>query len=166
MSKTRPISDLVPGLAQRIIGRRGLLFGKMVMEWSHIVGSEIASKATPINLRFAGKSNQKSQATLHISVQGAFALEISYQKALIIEQLNMFFGYPAIRDIKIIQQIYITDNKKQNSSTRRSLTSEEECSLDGMVTAIQENDLQTALKNLGKAILSRQTEENTEMVKK
>ena len=167
MSKPRPVSDLVPGLAKGILGRRGLLFGKLVMEWPHIVSSEMASRATPINLRFAGKSNQKNrQAILHISVRGAFALEISYQKALLLEQLNMFFGYPAIRDIKIIQQIYITDNGKQNSAIRRPLTSKEENNLDGMVTKIQENDLQTALKNLGKAILSRQTEENTGMVKK
>ena len=167
MSKPRPISDLVPKLTKGILGKKGLLFGKLVTEWAHIVSPEIASKTAPFDLRFAGKYGKKSsQAILHISVQSAFALEISYQKALLLERLNIFFGYPAIKDIKLIQQSSAINNKRWNSATIRSITQKEEHTLDGMVSEIQENDLQTALKNLGKAILSRQTEENTEMVKK
>ncbi|MFH1159194.1 MAG: DciA family protein [Pseudomonadota bacterium] len=166
MSKPRPLSDLVPGLAKGILGRKGLLFGKLVMEWPHIVGPEMAARTVPTELRFAGKSDQKSHAVLHLSVQSAFALEISYQKALLIERLNMFFGYPAIKDIKIIQQTNVMSNKKKTSASIRPLTPKEEHALDGMVAEIQENDLQTALKNLGKAILSRQTDKNMGIVKK
>ncbi|MCK5518411.1 MAG: DUF721 domain-containing protein [Alphaproteobacteria bacterium] len=166
MSKPRPISDLVPSLAKGILGRKGLLFGKLVTEWPNIIGPEIASRTAPLDLRFAGKYGKKNnQAVLHISVQGAFALEISYQKALLLERLNMFFGYPAIKDIKIIQQASVMNNKRRNSAILRPLTTKEEHTLDGMVSEIQENDLQTALKNLGKAILSRQAKENTGMVK-
>jgi hypothetical protein len=156
MSKTRPLSDLVPGLIKASLGKKSLLFGKMLAEWQHIAGADIAAKATPLDLKFAKKLDQKSQATLHIAVQSAYALEISYQKALLIERLNMFFGYPAIKDIKMIQQTNLMSNKKPPSLPARPLTLGEEKLIDGMVTEIQENDLQTALKNLGKAILSRQ----------
>ena len=93
----------------------------------------------------------------HLAVQSAYALEMSYQKSLLIERLNMFFGYPAIKDIKMVQQDNIMGNKKSSFKPPRPLTMQEERVLDEMVGGIQENDLQTALKNLGKAITSRQT---------
>ena len=159
MSKPRPLSDFVPGLTKDILGKKGALFGKMVMEWPHIAGADIAAKTTPLELKFAKKTEQKSQAVLHLSVQSAFALEISYQKSLLMERLNMFFGYPAIKDIKIIQQTDIMSREKHAFVPQRPLTQPESASLEAMVTEIQENDLQTALKNLGKAILSRQTKD-------
>ena len=39
----------------------------------------------------------------------------------------------------------------------RPVTTQEQQKIDALVNGIQENDLQTALKNLGKAITSRQT---------
>ena len=157
MSKPRSLSDLVPGLTKDILGKKSLLFGKMLSEWAHIAGADIAAKTMPLDLKYAKKLDKKSQATLHLAVQSAYALEISYQKALLIERLNMFFGYPAIKDIKMVQQNNIMNNKKPSSKPPRPLTMQEERVLDEMVGGIQENDLQTALKNLGKAITSRQT---------
>ena len=156
MSKPRALSDVVPGLAKDILGKKSLLFGKMVLEWPHIAGAEMAAKAVTLDIKFSKKTDQKSQATLHLAVQSAYALELSYQKSLLIERLNMFFGYPAIKDIKIIQQTQIMSNKIASATHNRPLTAGEERDLDGMVAKVQENDLQTALKNLGKAILSRQ----------
>lgn len=158
MSKPRALSDLVPGLTKDILGKKSLLFGKMLADWPNIAGTDIAAKAVPLDLKYAKRTDQKSQATLHLAVQSAYALEISYQKALLIERLNMFFGYPAIKDIKMIQQSDIMRSDDASSAPQRPLTLSEEKVLDGMVSEIQENDLQTALKNLGKAILSRQSD--------
>jgi hypothetical protein len=166
MSKPRPISDLVPGLTKDILGKKSLLFGKMIAEWPHIAGADIAAKTMPLDLKYSKKIDQKSQVTLHLAVQSAYALEISYQKTLLIERLNMFFGYPAIKDIKMIQHTNIMSNRKAPSVPIQPITLGEEQVLDEMVAEIQENGLQTALKNLGKAILSRQTDKNMEMVKK
>jgi hypothetical protein len=177
MSKPRSLSDLVPGLAKNILGRKSVLFGKLLGEWPNIAGAEMASKAMPMELKFAKKpparspakagaqslkntgsllsqGHRQSQAVLHLAVQSAFALEVSYQKSLLIERLNMFFGYPAIKDIKIIQQTNIMDKNKAATPVNRPLTLQEEQNISEMVGKIQENDLQTALRNLGKAILS------------
>lgn len=156
MSKPRALADLVPGLTKDILGKKGLLFGKMLAEWPAIAGADIAAQTTPLDLKYAKKLDKKSQATLHLAVQSAYALEFNYQKNLLIERLNMFFGYPAIKDIKIVQQDNVMTNKKVSVKPSRALTLPEQQKLDEMVRGIQENDLQIALKNLGKAITSRQ----------
>lgn len=160
MSKPRPLADFVPALTKDILGKKGALFGKMLAEWPSVAGPEIAAHTVPLDLKYAKKLDKQSQATLHLAVRAAHALEISYQKALLIERLNMFFGYPAIKDIKFIQQDNITEKLGRSAPPARPLTLQEERKLDEMVAGIQENDLQTALKNLGKAIASRQNKKD------
>lgn len=170
-NRPRPVSDMVPKLTTNIFGKTNMLFGKMLGEWAHIAGDEIASQTTPLELKFSRSGSGKSakngkpapktdktppKATLHLAVQPAYALELSYQKNLLIERLNMFFGYGAIKDIKLIQNSEIMNNKILKKAKIRPLTIQEQQKIDGLVTGIQENDLQTALKNLGKAIVSRQ----------
>jgi len=155
MSIPRSLSEFLPALTKDILGKKGLLFAKMLANWSDIAGGDIAAETMPLELKFAKKTDQKSQATLHLAVRSGYALEFSYQKPLLIERLNIFFGYAAIKDIKIIQQDNIRHNIKKPPPKTRPLTLQESRELDEMVAGIQENDLQTALKNLGKAINSR-----------
>lgn len=158
-NRPRPMSDLVPGLTKDIFGKKNLLFGKLIAQWSHIAGSDIASKSVPTELKFQRKPEKEKggspQAILILSVQPAFALEFSYQKGLLIERLNVFFGYPAIKDIKIIQNSVIMDNQKATKAKSKPLTLQQQKQIDEVTADIKDNDLQTALKNLGKAIASR-----------
>jgi hypothetical protein len=158
-NRPRPLSDLVPGLTKDIFGKKNLLFGKMVAQWAHIAGPEIAARAVPLDLKFQRRAekekNGSPQAILHLAVQPGFALEFSYQKGLLIERLNMFFGYPAIKDIRIIQNSEIMDKKEAAISKTRPLTLQEQQKIDTLTATVADCDLQTALKNLGKAIAAR-----------
>lgn len=154
-NRPRPLSDLVPHLTKDVFGRKNLLFGKMVSEWAHIAGKETADKAMPMDLKFSKKADN-NQAVLHLAVLPSFALEISYQKNLLKERLNIFFGYPAIQDIKIIQHSEVMANKPTKKFKPRPITFQEQQKVEELTASVKESDLQTALKNLGKAIISRQ----------
>ena len=152
------MSALVPGLTKDVFGRKNMLFGKMVAEWQQIAGTEWAAKSTPIELKFSRApkgAKTPGKAVLHLAVRPAHALEFSYQKSILIERLNMFFGYAAIKDIKIIQNSIVMNNKPRKPPQTRPLTMAETQNITGMVAGIKENDLQIALENLGKAIISR-----------
>lgn len=165
-NRPRPVADLVPALTKDAFGKKNMLFGKMLAEWEHIAGPEIAAQTTPMELKYSRPAGAKKKdgqkqdktppkATLVLAVQPAFALELSYQKDLLAERLNVFFGYSAIKEIKIIQHSGVMDNKKTKPPLTRPLTMQEQQKIDALVGDIQENDLQIALKNLGKAIVSR-----------
>lgn len=158
-NRPRPLSDLVPGLTKDIFGRKNLLFGKMLSQWVEIAGPEIAAIAVPLDLKFQRKADKEKggspQAVLHLAVRPASALELSYQKNLLIERMNVFFGYPAIKDIKIIQNDGIMDKKGPPPVKTKPLTLQQQQNIEQLTAGIADNDLQTALKNLGKAIASR-----------
>jgi hypothetical protein len=152
----------MPGLTKGVFGKKSLLFGKLVAEWPHIAGAELAAHTIPLALKFQRAPQEKAgqkdaaQAVLQLAIKPAFALEFSYQKALLIERLNVFFGYPAIKDIKIVQDSRIMDRAAPPKAKSKPLTLQQQQHIDSLTNGIQENDLQTALKNLGKAIASRQ----------
>ena len=162
-NRPRTLADLVPALTKGVFGSKNQLFGKMLANWQQIAGDEMAALTIPVDLKFqrAPKDSAKTagsktgQAVLHLAVQPAYALEFSYQKDLLVERLNMFFGYAAIKDIKVVQHSEVMNNKKITPAPQLPLTAQEESKLADLTAGIQEKDLQTALKNLGKAIISR-----------
>lgn len=159
-NRPRPVSDLVPGLTKDVFGKKNMLFGKMLAEWPQIAGPEIAARTAPLELKFSRQKNGKDahQAVLNLAIQSAYALEFSYQKSLLIERLNVFFGYPAIKDIKIIQNSEIMDKAQKPFIQKLPVTPQQVEKIETLVAEVKENDLQIALKNLGKAILSRKGE--------
>lgn len=165
-NRPRTLADLVPALTKDVFGSKNQLFGKMLANWVQIAGADMSALTAPVDLKFQRAPKPKDgskpaakagQAVLHLAVQPAYALEFSYQKDLLIERLNMFFGYAAIKDIKVVQHSEVMANKKIIPPVQRPLTAAEEGKLSALTDTVQEKDLQTALKNLGKAILSRQT---------
>ena len=165
MPPTRRMSDILPQLMNPIFGRKSALFGKMLANWALIVGDETAQKAMPLELKFSRSKNKEedevkgknAQAILTLAVKPAFALEMSYQKLLLMEKVNVFFGYQAIKDIRLVQNSEIMNKKTGSRPLPRPLTLTEQQRIETLCEKVQENDLQTALKNLGKAILSRKS---------
>lgn len=165
-NRPRPLSDLVPALTKGVFGQKNLLFGKLLADWPAIAGADVAAISFPLELKFArppkGKDDKPAktpakpaQAVLHLAVRPAHALELSYQKALLVERLNIFFGYSAIKDLKFIQHSEFKEKKQKPAPRITPLSISEEKQIDALVGQITESDLQTALKNLGKAIISR-----------
>ena len=157
-NRPRPLSDLLPSLTSPAFGKKSALFGKLLAQWPHIVGPDVARIAMPTELKFKRQTDKSkaAQAVLYLAVEGSgTALELSYQKPLLLERINIFFGYKAVVDIEITTGLDITDNKKPAKALFRPLKADETAKIDAVTAVIQETDLQTALKNLGKAILSR-----------
>lgn len=158
-NRPRAMSEMLPALTKDVFGRKSMLFGKMMAGWADVAGAEIAAKTTPLDLKFQKRpegTKGGGQAVLHLAVQPAFALEFSYQKNLLIERLNMFFGYGAIKDIKIVQNSEVMRSKEKKPRPRtKPLPLPESQKIDKMVSGIEGDELGDALKSLGKAIAAR-----------
>ncbi len=155
MSSPKPLSSLVSPLTKDIMGKKGVLFGRLLMEWAGIAGPDLASKAVPVEIK-AAKSEGKNprQAALHLAVNGSHALEIQHEIPLLLERLNSFFGYKAITGIKLVQLPQPLKTKKKAPASLRppaALPPE----FEKIIATVPQNDLQEALKDLGKALTTR-----------
>ena len=134
------------------IRKRGFVESALIHKWASIVGKEIATWSVPNRLVFLRGSTL--DATLHLDVLSARALEIQHNELVILERINVVFGYKAINKIAIRQVNSLSRTVKQ-SPTPAVLTEAEKSWVSDQIKNHSNADLKNALEALGQAILSR-----------
>jgi hypothetical protein len=90
---------LTSGLTEKRSKGRGTSIARLRVEWSAIVGAELARVTQPDAL-LAGRGPGK---VMRLKVEGAAALEVQHRGAQIVERLNAYFGHRMIDDIRLVQ---------------------------------------------------------------
>ncbi len=135
---------------KKLLSKNGINDFRIITMWNQIVSEELSIVSRPKKITY--KRGSKGNATLHISVVGAYATEISYMDGLIIERINSFMGYSAISSVKIHQDFNI--KLDEVNFEKSNIKIEESCEkLDNMLSNIQDKELKKTLKNLGRHIV-------------
>jgi len=134
------------------IRKRGFVETALIHKWTSIVGKEIAAWSLPNRLVFLRGSTL--DATLHLDVLSARALEIQHNELVILERINVVFGYKAINKIAIRQVNSLSRTVKQ-SPIPVVLTESEKSWVSDQIKNHSNADLKNALEALGQAILRR-----------
>lgn len=78
--------------------KRGFAEQRLLSEWPTIVGSELARHAVPQKM-----IHRTDGGSLHLLVESAWATEIQYSEALILERIASFFGHRAVSRLVLHQ---------------------------------------------------------------
>ena len=134
------------------IRKRGFVESALIHKWTSIVGKEIAAWSVPNRLVFLRGSTL--DAILHLDVLSARALEIQHNELVILERINVVFGYKAINKIAIRQVNSLSRTVKQ-SPKPAVLTESEKLWVSDQIKNHSNAELKNALEALGQAILRR-----------
>lgn len=157
MSAPKPLSSLITPLAKDVLGKKGVLFGRLLMEWPSIAGTDMAARATPLDVRSAkAKDKNPRQAVLHLAVTGSHAIEIQHEIPYLIEKLNVFFGYAAITGIKLVQTSAPVGSTKKRPKKTQQMRGPLPPDFEKAIASTPGDDLQEALRNFGKTLASPQ----------
>ncbi len=126
-------------------------------KWSEITGPYFAKYSEPKSItRLRNYENEYGDTVykhqLNVSVAPAAALEFQHFKDRIIENINSYFGYKAIFDLRIQQNYIINDNVE--TKTQKKLTNDENDTIQSKVDKTVNQDLKNSLINLGKNIIT------------
>ena len=97
----KSIKAVVNRVVNPIAKKRGIIHGKIILEWEKIVGPQYAVFCAPLKIAF--RQGYRTYGTLHMKVNPSHALLLTHSKELVIEKVNTFFGYPAVSALKIMQ---------------------------------------------------------------
>lgn len=151
------LDDLVFLVNKPIIGKKGIHFQKLLKDWSTIVGEDIAhytiptkiitsrTKATPENILFIATNNT------------ALSTELVYQLGIIKEQLNLYFGYEYIHQIKITQGSFSTPKKIEPDSTKKLSQLQQDKSKQLVSSYNVEDDIKKILLDFAELVASKST---------
>lgn len=97
----KSIKAVVNRVVNPIAKKRGIIHGKIILEWEKIVGPQYATYCAPLKIAF--RQGYRTYGTLHLKVNPSHALLLTHSQDLILEKVNTFFGYPAVGALKIMQ---------------------------------------------------------------
>ena len=152
--KPKSISATVEKLTKPLFSKRGFGQSTMINNWSKIVGDELAKHASPDKIVFP--KNERNNGILYININSpAFAIELQHKETQLIENINMYFGYLAVKTIKI-KQGSLSIQKDKTNRKKRVLTGREKKELDSELKFVKDPDLKKALLALGTEIKASQ----------
>jgi hypothetical protein len=102
-NRARAVSDIVPDVGRAAFRRFGFVQSSIVSRWREIVGDRYASVSSPESIRFP--PGKRSEGVLNLVVEGAHAPMMQHVAPVIVERVNLFFGYPAVARIAFRQGI-------------------------------------------------------------
>ena len=83
----------------RTMRRRGFTEAAIATRWPEIVGRPLSDHSRPFRIVFPRR--QRRGGTLHLTVSGAFAPEVTHLSPQIIERINGYFGYGAVDRLEL-----------------------------------------------------------------
>lgn len=143
----RTINKHFRDLTAPLFKKHGFAQGDVLANWPQIVGEQVAQVSRPEKIRWPREGEGKSGGTLHIKVQAGRGLEVEYLASGIMERVNGFLGYGAIKAVKVVQ----AHDFKSTVRARPAVPTPPPEVL-AWVSAISDPDLSAALSRLGAGI--------------
>jgi hypothetical protein len=148
----RPLRELLNSCLGDTFAKQGFASTDIVTHWPEIVGPEVAAHAEPIKLQWPrGDAENPEPATLVLRVQGPAALEIQHLSDVILERVNRFFGWRAVKRIALRQAPLTRGAKPRAPSPPDAATV---AKVAETLPAMDDEGLRAALARLGAAVKS------------
>jgi hypothetical protein len=150
-SYPRRIADLVKGALGEAFARQGFASSDIVTHWPEIVGRDIAAHAEPMKMQWPRHDPEGAEgATLVLRVSGPAAIEIQHQSGVIVERVNRFFGWRAVKRIAIRQAPLVGRRAAPRAPAGPSAA--DVAAAAARLPDIQDTELRQALARLSAAI--------------
>jgi hypothetical protein len=154
------ISEAANRLMDPVLARKAGINTALIGSWDEIVGTDFADCTRPEkitwprrNSEMAGEEARVEPGVLTIACEGARALFLAHAQGELIQRINGFFGYPAIRQVRIVQKPVAVQQKYRRKP--KPLNAAENARLSSMTGEIEHEALKQALDRLGRAIIGR-----------
>ncbi len=142
----RAIGAAASRVAAPIVARRGGgVLGRLKAEWAAVVGEEFAAATWPAALGRDG--------ALKLRVASSVALDLQHRAPLVIERINLFFGYAAVARLVLVQGP-LPLPVPPRPAPPAPLSAAEAKALDARLAEIADPELRAALARLGQLVLA------------
>jgi hypothetical protein len=145
----RVLAGLAPKLTDPLLRKRGFVESRIVRDWPSIIGEDRAASCLPTAIRF--QRGRRDGGVLELRVVSGLALEIQHRAPLLIERINMHFGWTAIERIKI-KQGALPPRPAPSRKYLRPLSTGEQREIAERVATITNDGLRDRLRSLGEAV--------------
>ena len=116
----RSFKDTLPTKVKKILIKKGHIYSGTLDNWKYIVGEELFKVCYPKSFK---SSNKLRGSYLNIMVKRGNEVDLEYSKKNIINKINAYFGYEAVKNIKL--NTFEGQNEKSNKKKLVNATKRE-----------------------------------------
>ena len=147
------LGSAVRTVAKPVFAKRPKAEVALLESWAQIAGPVIANWARPESLRFARRSEPR-QGTLVLKVDRAFATDLQHLEGQLVERVNAFFGYAAVKDIRLFQVQSLPERtKREEREAPAPIAPDPEA--EAKAAGVADERLRGALARLGAAVKAK-----------
>lgn len=140
----QPISKLIPKLIKPIIEQKGGAVAGLLSKWPDIIGEDLSLFTRPGKITYPKRV--LGAGTLQIDVDPRVALEVSHMTPILLDRINTYYGYPAIKKLKIVSKPFSV-----KIPTKKTVVEKKPCEkYIQEVSNIEDEHLRQALINLSR----------------
>ena len=147
---TLPIDRLLATAVGPAARKRGFVQWALLADWAGVVGPSLAGRCQPIRVDLP--RGQWRKGVLYLAARGGAALELQHAAPQIIERVNGYFGFPAVRLLKLVQLASVAAPPPPAVPPPRILDPAEEAAIVASVDGLEHPTLQAALLALGRSV--------------
>lgn len=154
----RQVAELSNSVLDPVLARKAGINTALLSAWPEIAGENFADCTRPEKIAWPRRHEPSEEGggaeggVLTVACEGARALFLTHAQGELIQRINGFFGFPAVRQIRIVQKPVVNGPVRRRP---RVLSPTEKRRLDGMVEGVEEGALKEALMRLGTAMINR-----------
>ncbi len=143
----RSIGTLVPKLTKKALHRQGFQLYNLINDWKNIVGPTWGQTTCPLKIIL------KPYGILHVRVDsGATALLLKHAEPQILDRINSYFGYQAIRSLKCLQYPNSQTRNQTLAKQPKNAKSMQAAPLPKELESVSSDKLRQALAGLYQAM--------------
>lgn len=143
------LTGLINALLDPAARRRGFAVASLLADWPTIVGPSLARRCQPIRVEHA--PGRRGGGSLLLHVGSAAAIEIQHAAPQIIERINTYFGFNAVRQLRLLQ-VPMRPAPAPRAVRPPPHDPRLEAALAEKVEAVGDAELRAALLALGRAV--------------
>ena len=157
------IADSLKTINRKFLYKFGKLEFIIHTKWGDIVGEFFVNHSEPQKISSIASSTNEEGDTiydrfLHVNVSPAAAIEFQHFQDKIIEKINSYFGFQAIKGIKIHQQFLKNKTLETTSTKTVNLIKQEEerMKIVNSTPSLSNKDLEESIVKLGISITNEE----------
>ena len=106
----RSFGNTLPRGVKGILKKNGYNYSEIISKWNMLVGKDISSCSYPKSIKM---TKRETNGTLMLAVKRGDEITVEYSKKEIINNINSYFGYQLINEIRL--QSFNSENKKKKN---------------------------------------------------
>ncbi|MGN7825772.1 DUF721 domain-containing protein [Agrobacterium radiobacter] len=152
------IAEVANGIVDPVLSKRAGINTALLGSWDEIAGEDFADCTRPEKITWPRRDEGPDRGgyqpgVLTIACEGARALFLTHAQGELIARINGFFGFPAVRQIRIVQKpVSQTIHRRGKPQPLRGDAAKR---LDDMMEGIESEALRKAVERLGTAVLQK-----------